>query len=267
MSIIRLESLAIRRGAVLTAAWLLAGMFCATASAQSNSLFGNGRRSARVPTTQPATGAREAMLPASPAAQPALSPTDDPPPPNEVLLASSLIAIQAPKPRKMKVHDRITIIIREEKRSSSDSDFKSDKKWEVSAELKKWVRLNEECKLVPQVFPEGNPALDLEYEDKYQGKGKIGRQDSLVTRVTATVIDIKPNGDLVLEASKDIKIDEDRQRIALTGICRSEDVTAQNTVLSTQLADARIDIKHTGPTRDAAKRGWMARLWDTIRPL
>jgi flagellar L-ring protein precursor FlgH len=252
-----------------TLAVLIMGLLCSTADAQSNSLFRRGASAASpTPTTQPASGAREILLPTPPVyATPRGGLEDVPPPPNEVLLAASLIAVEAPPPRRISVHDRVTIIIREEKRSTSDSDLKREKKWEIDAALKKWIRLNEECKLIPQVFPAGNPAIDLEYDDKYKGKGKVERKDSLITRVTASVIDVKPNGDLVLEAKKDIKIDEDRQVIKLTGICRSEDVTAQNTVLSTQLADARIDVQHSGPARDAARRGWLARIWDFIRPL
>ncbi len=260
-------STAMRRNLTWARVLLIVGAFCATADAQSNSLFHlTGNQAA--PTTQPALGAREVLLPAPPMlVYPRLGQDDDTPPPNEVLLATALIAVEAPKPRKIKVHDRITIIIREEKRSTSDSDLKREKKWEIEAELKEWIRLNEAHKLIPQVFPAGNPAIDLKYDDKYEGKGQVGRKDTLVTRVTATVIDVKPNGDLVLEAKKDIKVDEDRQVIKLTGICRSDDVTVQNTVLSTQLADAKIDIQHSGPTRDATRRGWLARIWDFIRPL
>lgn len=244
-------------------------IICAVpADAQHNSLFGTASRATPPPTTQPAGGAREVVLPVSaPAALPPVVADDDPPPPNQVLLATSLIAVKAPEPRKFKVHDQITVIIREEKRSKSDSDLKRDKKWEISAELKKWIRVNEELKLVPQIFQAGNPAIDFSYDDKYAGKGKVERKDTLITRVTASVIDVKPNGTLVVQARKDIAIDLDRQSITLTGVCRSEDVTPQNTILSTQLADAKIDIQHTGPARDAARRGWLARIWDIIRPL
>ena len=256
-----------RRGLVWTSGLLLSAALCCPASAQSNSLLrGSGGGSAgSAPPAQPATGSGAVFLP--PPVLPRQAIDDEPPLPNETLLMASLIAVEAPRPRRLRVHDLLTIIVREEKRATSDSDLKSDRKWEVAAELKKWIRLNEECKLVPQVFPEGNPALDLDYEDKYQGKGKVARKDSLITRVTATIIDIKPNGTLVLEAKKSITVDEDRQVVTLTGICRSEDVTAQNTVLSTQLADARIDVQDTGPARDAARRGWLARVWDWVRPL
>jgi len=246
--------------------WTLIAMVvvlsCGTASAQSNSLFRAGEPGPGVPpTTQPVAGARGALLPLPPEA------ADEAPPPNEILLHTSLIAVEAPKPRKFKVEDLITVIVREEKRAATDSDLKREKKWDIEAELKEWLRINEQCKLVPQVFPQGNPAIGLEYDDKYEGKGKVGRKDSLITRITAKVIDVKPNGTLVLQAKKRIQVDEDEQIATLTGVCRSGDVGAQNTILSTQLASADIDIQHRGPARDAARRGWLARLWDLIRPL
>ncbi len=245
---------------------LVAAGWVATAAAQSNSLFHRASpRPNHAPTTQPASGAREALLPA--ATVHPLATSDPQPPRNAVLLHASLIAVEAPKPRRIKVHDIVTVIVREEKRAKSDTDLKRDKKWDISAELKKWIRLTEDSKLVPQVFPAGNPAIALTYDDKYKGKGKVERKDSLVTRISAVVLDVKPNGTLVLQARKEIKIDEDRQRVTLTGICRAEDVSAQNTILSTQLADATIDIQHAGPARDAARRGWLAKLWDVIRPL
>ena len=130
------------------------GLFCSAADAQSNSLFrdSGSRTSSPPPATQPASRVREALL--------AVSPVygyhqdmrdDDPPPPNQTLLAASMIAVEAPTPRRIRVHDRVTIVIREEKRSTSDSDLKREKKWEIEAELKEWLRINEECKLIPQV--------------------------------------------------------------------------------------------------------------------
>ena len=238
----------------------------ASAEAQSNSLFRTGQAPA-APMAQPADGASPSLSAPPTLVYPHMGKDDEAPPPNETLLAVSLFAVEAPKPRKIKVHDLITVIIREEKKASTDSDLKREKKWQIDAELKKWLRIDGNKKLVPQEFPLGNPGAGLDYDDKYEGKGQVGREDSLVTRITAEVIDVKPNGLLVLHANKDIAIDEDTQVAVLTGTCRSEDVTPDNTILSTQLADAHIDIQHAGPARDAARRGWLARAWDFLKPL
>ena len=258
-----------RRGLRWLAVLTLTCGCLAPATAQSNSLFRVGASSGAAPAAQPVNAAAaELPLSAPPTlVYPKLGKDEDPPPPNATLLAISLFAVEAPKPHKIKVHDLITVIIREEKKASTDSDLKREKKWKIDAELKKWLRIDGNKKLVPQEFPLGNPAIGMDYDDKYEGKGQVGREDSLVTRITAEVVDVKPNGLLVLQASKDIAVDEDKQVGVLTGICRSEDVTPDNTVLSTQLADAHIDIQHSGPARDAARRGWLARAWDFLKPL
>lgn len=240
----------------------------ASASAQSNSLFKSARVQTRqAPTTQPASG--EPAAAASAAPNPIRVIQSDPdatPPPNVALLQSSLIAVQVPKPRRFKVNDLITVIVREDKRSQSDAKIKSEKKWELDSELAKWIRLDVHDHLVPQTFPNGTPAVEFDWEDKYNGEGKNERKDSLTTRITATIIDVKPNGTLVLEDIKTIKTDEDVQILRLTGTCRSEDVTPANTVLSTQLAHAKIETEHSGPSRDASKRGWLKQILDFVNP-
>lgn len=218
------------------------------------------------PATQPAGGMGGMPLPgAIPVAQ---SPgaLDGPPPRNPVLLATSPIAIAPPEPRLIKVHDQITVIVREEKRAMTDAKLKSEKKWEMEAELRKWFRLNPEDHLVAQEF-DPTPGADFDFDNKYEGKGRVDRADSLTFRITATVIDVKPNGNIVLEAKNTVRVDEETTIITLTGTCRTDDVTPQNTVLSTQLADGHIDVQHTGAARDAARRGWLMRLFDFIRPL
>lgn len=256
------------RGRRLTAAccaWWAATILCGTASAQSNSL--RKRNLTRpVPSTQPARPARQILPPAARGpVRPIIADLDGTPPPNPALLRASLIAVQAPEVRKIRTHDLLTIIVREDKRSSSDADLKSEKTWELTAELRKWFRVHDH-KLEPQVFPNGNPGIDFELDNQYEGEGSTKRKDILITRITATVTDVKPNGVLVLEATKTIELDEDIQIISLTGECRGEDVSAQNTILSTQIANANIRVKHTGPARDAARRGWLMRAFDLLRP-
>lgn len=227
------------------------------ALAQSNSLFRKGRGAA---ASQPAGPAGAMAGPLIPGALPS-----EQPPPNPHLLRSSPIAVELPKPRKIQVHDLITIIVREDKRASSDSKLESERQWKVESELAKWFRLAG-GNLVAQPLPDA-PGVLFDFDNQYDGEGKTERQDSLITRITATVTDVKPNGTLVLEAKKAIATDEDRQIMTLTGVCRALDVTPQNTVLSTQLADAQIDVQHTGPARDASRRGWLMRFFDLLRPL
>jgi flagellar L-ring protein precursor FlgH len=243
--------------------WLACGLVAVPAAAQSNSLL-RGQRSRPAPTSQPVvsqpvpTSAGIGIRPASR--------VDDAPPPNEVLVMVSPIGVEPPKPRKICTHDLVTVIVRESRTSLNDAKMESQKNWQIKWELAKWLRLDTHDKLVPQVFPDGTPGIDSDFENKYDGKGKYDRKDELTTRITATVIDVKPNGNLILEARKRIKTGDEVVIATLTGECRSEDVTAQNTVLSTQLANLEVDMPELGAVRDATRRGWLMRAFDFLRP-
>ena len=171
-----------------------------------------------------------------------------------------------PQPEKIGVGDLVTIIIREDKKFSITSKFESEKEWKLEAELKKWFRLDGLNKLLNQNFTGGTPGADFEFSNEYEGEGKVNRKDSLVTRIQARVIDVKPNGNLVLQARGMITFDNEVSVITLTGTVRNKDVTPDNTVLSTQLANKNISIQNTGAIRDGSRRGWIPRLLDAIGP-
>ena len=244
----------------------------AHAAGQSNSLFhrqGDALVASQPPPpTRPTVRAPEVILSDVGMPAPTLRRSSDGPPPhNRVLLSASPFAVAAPEPRKIRINDLVTIIIREDKRSTSTAKAESEKSWEVDSVFSRWFRLDKSDRLIPTTFPRGAPGVQFEFESEWTGEGKADRRDSLITRITAKVIDVKPNATLLLEARKTIRNDEDVQIISLTGLCRSEDITAQNTILSTQIADSDITVEHTGAMRDASRRGWLMRLFDFLRPI
>lgn len=234
------------------------------AVAQSNSLFGGKRRAAAqpVPTTQPATAAAAAGLGLRAAAQEVLRESKV----NETLLYVSPLAVDVPEPEVIKIGDQVTVVVRVSKTASSDSKLESKKDWKNDWELKKWIRYSDLHGIVPALLEQGNPAVEFEYKDDYGGEGKYDRKDELTTRVQATVIDVKPNGNLVLEAKNDIAYGEEHYTMTLTGMCRARDVTPQNTILSSQIADLEVRVTDLGAVRDATRRGWLKRALDFLRP-
>jgi flagellar L-ring protein precursor FlgH len=241
------------------AAWPVA------AGAQSNSLF-NGR-SKPAPASQPA-----AVQPATawhgtvPAALPTMQNDRLITRPNATLLRVSPLAVAPPEPEKIGVNSWITVVVLESKTATSGSQLESKKDWTFDTQLKQWVRLSDEHGVVPAKFEAGNPAAAWNLQNDYKGDGKYDRKDSLTTRIEARVVDVKPNGSLVLEARKQINGDDDGYTMILTGECRSQDVTAQNTILSTQVGELKIDVQHHGAVRDAARRGWAQKALDFLRP-
>ena len=179
----------------------------------------------------------------------------------------SLLAVRAPEPRAFAVHDLVTIVVSESSRSKSAADAKAEKDYEVSAAVDAWISMD------PASFGNGFfsplsanelPAAGAQGDKYFRGKGNYARSDDFTARVTAEVVEVRPNGLLVLEARREIQMDGETQVITLSGVCRPDDVDANNSVLSQRVADAVIRKTTTGQLRDTAEKGALAKLLDAI---
>ncbi|MCB9844515.1 MAG: flagellar basal body L-ring protein FlgH [Phycisphaeraceae bacterium] len=177
----------------------------------------------------------------------------------------SMLAIEPPQPRTYAIHDLVTILIDENSRASSSQTLDTKKDSEINAKLNKLLDLEEllETRLV-QGNLTGVDLIDASGASKFKGDGDYERSDRFTARITAEIIDVKPNGTLVVEARKAIVRDREESVIVLTGICRQEDVTSQNTVLSSQLADLVVEQHNTGDLKDAASKGFLTRIAEAI---
>ena len=112
----------------------------------------------------------------------------------------------------------------------------------------------------------GDPGFKFGFQDKYENDGESEREDKFTTTIQAEIIDVKPNGNLVLQARNRDVHDEEGSVVTLTGMCRSEDITPANTIFSSQIAYLELNESNAGAVRDAVRRGWFPRILDWIRP-
>lgn len=173
------------------------------------------------------------------------------------LEATSLFAFAPQKPRVFKEHDLVQIVVRETTRIASFQGLETDKEFGIAGGVRSFPGLNNNDLLK---YTE----VDLAGEKEFEGEGEYAREDDLTTRLTAEVIEILPNGNLVLEARTRIKTDDEEMFTQLTGICRPDDVTAANTILSNQIFNLEIEKLHYGQVRDAANKGILARILDAV---
>ncbi len=187
---------------------------------------------------------------------------------NPELEQASLFAVKTKSPNEFKVHDLITVIVREQKTYKSKSKLETEREFEMESKIDGFLRMLN-GHLAAASFTDGKPNIDYSLKTELQGEGKSERKDNLTFRVTVEIIDIKPNGLLVLASGPDteILVDRESQAVAFTGVCRSRDVSPDNTILSTQIFNLAIDLQHKGALRDAAKRGWLTRLFDWANPI
>lgn len=184
---------------------------------------------------------------------------------NPTLSAVSLTAIPLPEPAVINVNDLIGVIIRHRLRYQSRGRAEQKSQWDVNAKLDAWLKFHNH-KLSQQTFPGGKPEIDFSSENELKNKGSMDRQDVLETRVMAQVIDVKPNGNLVLMARSEVEIDDEVKLIILTGQCSKNDVAANRTVTDDKVFDLTLRTITEGAVTDGLKRGWFKKLTDRVKP-
>ena len=185
---------------------------------------------------------------------------------NPTIEGSSLIAVQPPKPSEYRVDDYLTIIVREQRDYEADSTVNAKRQADIKTEIEAFIDFIDGG-LGPAKFARGKPNIDFSSKFDQRNNAESDRQESLTTRITAQIIDVKPNGNLIFEAKKTIRHDDEISTMTLTGGCRKDDVTPDNTVLSTQIADLSISVRNSGNIRNATRQGWAGTIFDWIRPL
>lgn len=181
------------------------------------------------------------------------------------LYGVSMIAVQPPRPRQYKLHDLVTIIVDETVKQSAQQQTKTDKTYDLSADINGVIDPMKLLELQLRAAGLSNLSLiDVANAQKFDGKGSYTRNDQFSMRIQAEVIDVKPNGVLVLEARKSVDKNGESSTTILSGSCRLEDVTTSNTILSTQLANLTIVTQNTGDVNDAGKKGLIPRVLEAI---
>jgi flagellar L-ring protein FlgH len=99
-----------------------------------------------------------------------------------------------------------------------------------------------------------------------KGTGDTSRNGTLTATISARVIRVLDNGNLVIEGRRQLTVNAEDQFLILTGIIRPEDITSDNTVASQFIADARILYTGDGVVNDKMRPGWLTRVVDWVWP-
>lgn len=109
-------------------------------------------------------------------------------------------------------------------------------------------------------------ALSADDSSKFSGKGESAANNTFTGTITCTVIEVLPNGNLLVSGEKLVAINQGEEFIRFSGIVNPANITAANVVTSTQVADARIEYKANGFIDSAQVMGWLARFFLTFLP-
>ena len=180
--------------------------------------------------------------------------------------AASLAGVKPPPPKTYVKHDKIEIIINETSLSTAESKLETKTKYDSRAELAQFPSLKQ--LLYNATLRDGitgdSPNVGLTANQNYKGDGKLERKDRLTAHISGIVIDVKPNGHLVVEAKETIQQDSESKTLVVAGVCDPKDVTVQGTVLSNQVANLVIRVDNTGQVRDASQKGLIPQVLEAI---
>lgn len=112
----------------------------------------------------------------------------------------------------------------------------------------------------------GLPALNTQSASDLQATGKTKRENYVTSSMAARVLRVLPGGLLQIEGAREIRVNDETEYMVVRGMIRSRDVDADNSVYSTQIADASIQYYGKGVLADKQKPGWFTRLMDNVWP-
>jgi flagellar L-ring protein precursor FlgH len=162
--------------------------------------------------------------------------------------------------RARSVNDLITIRVVENIEAAGSADAQLNKASSASAGVPSLFGI--ESKLPSAIDPTNLASMSA--DSQFKGGGTTTRTSQLTATMTTRVAEVLPNGDLVLEGVRELDLNGERQIVVLTGIVRAMDVRRNNSVLSTQVAQLRIQYYGRGLMKDNLKPGWLVRVLNKI---
>lgn len=155
--------------------------------------------------------------------------------------------------------DTLTINIAEKTAAAKKSDTKADRKDDRSLSIPTISGL-------PLKSLQGS-TLSAKSSTTFEGSGENTSSNNFTGVLTVTVIEVYPNGNLLVSGEKQIGLKEGEEFIRFSGVVNPNTITSANTVQSTQVADARIEYKANGFLDSAQVMGWLGRFFLTFLPL
>ena len=162
--------------------------------------------------------------------------------------------------RARAVNDLVTIRVIENIEGTGAADSALDKNSKAAAGVSQMFGAE---KALPSAVDPSN-LVGAASGTQFKGSGATSRSGTLSATITARVLEVLPNGDLVLEGAREIEINGDRQMVVLTGVARPRDVSDQNVVLSPSIGQLRIRYFGRGLMKDNLKPGWLVRVLNKV---
>lgn len=184
-----------------------------------------------------------------------------------------------PEKRKYNLHDNITIQVNESGTASAETELTTDHRSRWNADLRKWLRISTDTRGADGEFrlrpafghlngtDLPNPSIDFEGRFREDNTATTTRDAKLTFEITADIVQILPNGDLVIEARKTRQINGEIETLTLSGIVDDDVIDPlTNTVDSERIENLDVRYDGVGSVGDVAHQGWLSKFLNQIWP-
>jgi flagellar L-ring protein FlgH len=160
--------------------------------------------------------------------------------------------------------DILTVVVQESANASSTQNKQSTRQSSVNDAVSQFL-------FPPKVSGLGTkggqlPSIQFSGQSTYTGGGQVSNSQSLSSQAAVLVTDVLPNGNMVIEGVRLVSFSGETQYVVLHGLVRPDDISSSNTILSSNIAEARVEFVNKGTLAAAEKTGWLAGLYELLRP-
>ncbi len=167
--------------------------------------------------------------------------------------------------RELKKEDSIIVLVDYRSTTASDGSLESRKTASFNGVLADWLGFDgRDIFKAPQ--SRGDPKIGGSVNSQYRAESDLELNDSLTFRIAAKIVDIRPNGNLVIEAHRTIRINNEVWQQSLTGVVARQFIGANREVRSDSITDLHIDKREIGNVRNGYSPGWFAKWYGKYKP-
>lgn len=162
------------------------------------------------------------------------------------------------------VGDILTVLIQENNGATRNNATTTSKKASLAAAVTSALYPTSASGLLTK---KGSlPAINYSSDAEFTGSGSINNAETITAQVAVRVVDVLPNGNMVIEGTLRTAFSGEKQDAIVRGTVRPDDVMANNTLYSYNIADATLQFISKGTITDAQRKGWFTKVWDKVSP-
>lgn len=154
------------------------------------------------------------------------------------------------------IGDILTVIVQESAQISASKASDTNKSGSVTDTISEFLNATLE-KL---------PGFGWDFSNDFAGGGNLSDSQSAQSQLSLLVVDRLPNGNLVIEGMRRVSMANEINYAVVRGYVRPKDISSDNTILSSRIADAQVDFIAEGSLTEAQRKGWLNRLHDFVNP-